>query len=56
MTLANCELLLAHYAKCIVNNDLSEQARLNAKLAHADMVENLARKGHPVDNKNKSKK
>ena len=38
----NCERLLAHYKKCMDDSSLSEQARLNAKLAHADMLKNMA--------------
>jgi len=45
MTLENCKLLLEHYKNIMDNPLLSEQARLNARLAHKDMVHNLAVRG-----------
>ncbi len=41
MTLENCKLLLDHYKKCIDDSSLTTQARLNAKVAYADMKRNL---------------
>jgi len=45
MTLDNCKRLLALYEKNKDNNNLSEQARLNAKNAYADMKVNLDKRG-----------
>ena len=43
MTQENCIRLLAYYEAAIKNNELTEQARLNAKVAFADMQKHIAK-------------
>ena len=45
MTLENCKMLLAHFEACVNDSSLSDQARKNARLALADMKQNLAGRG-----------
>ena len=53
MTLANCKRLLAHYELAQKDMSLSEQARLNAKVAFSDMKKNIL-KNHPESLKKSS--
>jgi hypothetical protein len=43
MTKANCERLLKHYEEKQKDASLSEQARLNMKVAAADMKAHIAK-------------
>lgn len=43
MTLENCKRLLEHFEACKDDSSLTQQARLNAKNALADMKAHLAK-------------